>query len=81
MFEGAYRQTSIKYGMVAPMCSKETCHKRFHNNRMFNLKYKAMLQEKFLETHNLEEFVCIFKKNYVYLYNEAQKSPKSTRDT
>lgn len=45
VFEGAYRQTSITYGMIIPFC--RDCHKRFHNDRLFNLKYKAMFQKNF----------------------------------
>lgn len=68
VFEGAYRQTSITYGMIVPFCRR--CHKRFHNERLFNLKYKAMFQIKFLETHLLEEFIEIFKQDYIYLYSK-----------
>lgn len=70
IYEGAYRQTSIKYGMVAPMCNKITCHKRFHNDHLFNLKYKAMFQYKFQETHSKKEFIEIFKQDYIYLYKK-----------
>lgn len=70
IYEGAYRQTSIKYGMVAPMCNKITCHKRFHNDKAFNLKYKVIFQKEFEKTHSHNEFIDIFKQDYIYLYEK-----------
>ncbi len=71
VFEGAYRQTSIKFGMVVPLCQK--CHKRFHSDRLFNLKYKSMLQKQFMKNHSLEEFIEIFKQDYIYLLNKRKR--------
>lgn len=68
VFEGAYRKTSMKLGMVVPFCDK--CHKRFHRDREFNLKYKAMFQKEYMKDHSLDEFISIFKQDYVYLYNK-----------
>jgi hypothetical protein len=62
VFEGAYRQASIKYGMCMPMC--HNCHQRFHNDREFALYYKIMFQNKFVENNSLEEFLEIFKIDY-----------------
>lgn len=70
VFEGAYRQTSIRLGMVVPFCHKH--HQRFHRDRLFNLKYKAMFQKEYENTHFHEEFIGIFKQNYVYLYKKSQ---------
>ena len=64
VFEGAYRQTSIKLGMVVPFCQKH--HKLFHNDIIFNLTYKVMFQKEFIKTHTLEEFISIFKQDYIY---------------
>ena len=69
IYEGAYRQTSIKYGMVAPMCNR--CHKRFHSDRLFSLKYKALFQIEFEKTYSHDEFMVIFKQNYIYLYEKT----------
>lgn len=69
VFEGAYRQTSIKFGMVVPLYQK--CHKRFHSDRLFNLKYKSMLQKQFMKKHSLEEFISVFKQDYIYLYEKT----------
>lgn len=64
VYEGAYRQSSIKYGMCMPMC--HSCHMRFHSDRGLALYYKRMFQNKFVETHSLEEFIEIFKQDYHY---------------
>lgn len=71
IFEGAYRQLSIKYGMVCPFCQK--CHDRFHNDILFNLKYKVMFQREFLKSHSKEEFISIFKQDYVYKLEQIKK--------
>lgn len=62
VFEGAYRQSSIKYNMVCSFC--ESHHRQFHSNREFALYYKVMFEEKFLKTHTLEEWLDIFKIDY-----------------
>lgn len=64
VFEGAYRQVSMKHGMVCPLCFLH--HKQFHEDREFALYYKRMFQDKFVESHSLEEFIEIFKQNYHY---------------
>lgn len=73
VFEGAYRQLSIKYGMVCPFCQK--CHDRFHNDVLFNLKYKVMFQKEYLKSHSIDEFIYAFKQDYIY------KSEKIKIDT
>lgn len=70
IFEGSYRSLSIKYGMITPFCQLH--HNAFHNDRLMNLYYKAMFQKEFEKTHSQEEFIKIFKKNYVYLYERMR---------
>lgn len=70
VFEGAYRQTSIKYGMVVPLC--RSCHQKFDIDRVMNLKYKDMFQREFMKNHSLEEFLDLFKKDYSYLYKQKK---------
>ena len=71
IFSGAYRQTSIRLGMVAPMCHE--CHQRFHNDIMFNLKYKTMFQKEYMKTHSLDEFIKTFGKNYIFKLEQTKK--------
>lgn len=71
VFEGAYRQISMRLGMIAPFC--ESCHDRFHNDIMFNLYYKVMFQKEYMKTHSLEDFISIFKQDYIYKYSKLKK--------
>lgn len=70
VFEGAYRQLSIKLGMIVPLC--RDCHQRFHSDRVMNLKYKDMFQREYLKNHTLDEFLELFKKDYSYLYKQKK---------
>ncbi len=72
VFEGSYRQTSIRYGMVCPFC--ETCHTQFHNDIMFNLFYKVMFEKEFLKTHSKEEFIKIFGQDYIFKLEQKKRS-------
>ena len=58
VFEGSYRQISIRYGMVCPFC--KTCHTQFHNDIMLNLFYKVMFEKEFLKTHSKDSVKTIF---------------------
>lgn len=71
VYEGSYRQRSIKYGMITPMCHSH--HKLFHNDSKINLYYKAMFQEKFMKTHTRKEFIDIFGQDYIYKQKKVQK--------
>ena len=64
IYEGSYRQRSIDYGMVTPLC--HNCHKLFHNDSNVNLYYKVMFQKEFMKNHTLEEFIDLFGQNYIY---------------
>ncbi len=70
VYEGSYRGSSIKYGMVIPLCN--LCHKRFHKDRLFALYYKSLFQKEFEKTHSRTEFLSIFKKDYIYLYEKEK---------
>lgn len=71
VYSGAYRGLSINLGMIAPLCIY--CHKQFHKDRIMNLKYKAKFQKEYIKTHSESEFISLFKKDYIYLLNNAQK--------
>lgn len=72
VFEGSYRQTSIRYGMVCPFC--KICHSQFHNDIMFNLFYKVMFEKEFLKTHSKEEFIKIFGQDYIFKLEQKKRS-------
>lgn len=70
VYEGSYRQLSIKHGMITPFCQR--CHNRFHNDRLMNLYYKSLFQKEFEKAHSRTEFLKIFKKNYIYLFEKEK---------
>jgi len=63
VFEGAKRGVSMSNGFVVPLC--RDCHRRFHNDRNFAMKYKKLYQSKFEETHTREEFLNLVHHNYL----------------
>ena len=71
IYEGSYRQRSILYGMVNPLCNR--CHKRFHNDSSFNLYFKVLFQKEFMKNHSLEEFINLFGQDYIYKQKKVQK--------
>ena len=62
VFEGSYRNRSIEYGAVCPMCKMH--HDLFHNNNLFNLKYKVLFQQELVSCHSLDWFIKTFGQNY-----------------
>ena len=63
VFCGRNRQNSMKYGCVMPLC--RDCHTRYTNDRNIQLHYMKLFQEKFEESHSRQEFIDIFKRNYL----------------
>ena len=61
IFEGRNRSNSTKYGMLVRLCS--TCHKWVHSTNYDGLKKKAQIE--FEKTHSREEFIKIFRRNYL----------------
>lgn len=60
---GKNRSNSIKYGFVISLC--ESHHREIHNNQELNLFYRKLCQKEFEKTHTREEFIDIFKENYL----------------
>ena len=58
VYEGAYRQRSMKYGCVIPLCRQ--CHNRIHQEKELKLKYKRMFEKLFTEYYPEEEFHNVF---------------------
>lgn len=60
------RQLSEEYGMKVYLCPD---HHRGpmgpHRNRSFDLYLKRMCQTKFEETHTRDEFMRLFRRNYL----------------
>lgn len=63
VFEGSKRDLSMKYGFIVPLC--HTCHRKFHNDREFALKYKRMFQRAYEQEHSHDEFMELIHRNYL----------------
>lgn len=61
------RIQSMKYGLIVPLCNN--CHTidnlSVHNNYFTDIKLKQLGQKIFEERYSHEEFMRIFKKNYL----------------
>lgn len=71
IFEGSYRNRSIKNGAVCPMCKMH--HDLFHKDILFNLKYKILFQQHFIEKYSLEWFIKTFGQDYTVKYHKVVK--------
>lgn len=63
LVEGKNRQASMKYGLVIPICRK--CHILVTNNRTLQEKLHKVGQKAFKKHYKTENFVQIFRKNYL----------------
>ena len=60
---GRNRLNSIKWGYVIPLCRSH--HQMLHNNTRLIEEYKQKCQRHFEKTHTRQEWLDIFKKNYL----------------
>lgn len=72
VFEGSFRQVSIRLGMIAPLCI--FCHKLFHKDIIMNLKYKVKFQKEYMKTHTREEFIKTFGQDYIFKLEQKKRS-------
>ena len=73
VFEGSYRQISIRLGMIAPLCI--FCHKQFHKDILgMNLSYKIKFEKEYLKTHTREEFIKTFGQDYIFKLEQKKRS-------
>lgn len=63
LIEGKNRQASMKYGLVIPICRK--CHILVTNDRTLQEKLHKVAQKEFKKHYKTENFVQIFRKNYL----------------
>lgn len=60
---GSNRLNSIKYGYVIPVC--RNCHIRLHKDRKITMYWIKKCQRHFELDHDREEWLRVFKKNYL----------------
>lgn len=72
IFYGSYRHTSIKWGLVIPLCPfHHTIGKNaIHNNREVDLYYKKLGQAIFKKKYSHELFIKEFKIDYLEKYKK-----------
>lgn len=63
IFGGKNRQTSMRYGLVIPLCRK--CHNLIENDETLKEKWHKVAQKEFKKHYKSENFVQIFGKNYL----------------
>ncbi len=63
VFGGRNRPNSMKYGIVIPLCVFH--HQEIHKNKELQGFYHKLGQKKFMEYYPKEDFIKIFKKNYL----------------
>lgn len=65
IFRGRNRQNSMKYGAVIPLCRK--CHNKITDNTELENKWKIKGQKEIMKFYNMneDEFISIFKRNYL----------------
>lgn len=70
VFYGSYRHTSIKYGLVIPLCEKHHTKgdSSIHHDREFDLKMKFLAQDIFVKKYSLELFTKEFGMDYIEKY-------------
>ncbi len=68
VFGGANRKASERYGLKIHVCG-DRCHRNgaysVHRNQATNIAIKAAAQKAFEASHSHEEFMHIFRKNYI----------------
>lgn len=63
VFAGRNRQTSMKFGLVIPVCQK--CHEKIPKTKTLNQNLHKIGQKAFEKKHKNENFIKLFGKNYL----------------
>ena len=63
IFEGSNRQTSMKWGLVIPVCRK--CHTKCDTDKYIKLMIQQEAKEKFYKLYSKEKFLEVFGKFYI----------------
>lgn len=67
IYGSANRKKSEKYGLIVPLCAKHhnMSNEGVHFNKKFDRQLKQMAQKRFEEVYPNENFLKIFKRNYL----------------
>ena len=61
IYKGSNRQASMKNGFCIPLCRE--CHQKTENDIKFYRKFQKICKSKYLEAHDVAEFISILGKN------------------
>ena len=62
IYKGSNRRASMVNGFCVPLCRE--CHQRTENDIKFYRKFQKICKDRFLETHDLSEFIAILGKSF-----------------
>lgn len=67
IYGSANRKKSEKYGLIVPLCAKHhnMSNEGVHFNKELDMKLKQLAQKRFMEVYPNENFLDIFKRNYL----------------
>lgn len=67
IYGSANRKKSEKYGLIVPLCAKHhnMSNEGVHFNKELDIKLKQLAQKRFMEVYPNENFLDIFKRNYL----------------
>lgn len=67
IYGSANRKKSEKYGLIVPLCAKHhnMSNAGVHFNKELDMKLKQLAQKRFMEVYPNENFLDIFKRNYL----------------
>lgn len=70
IFEGKNRQTSMRYGLVIPVCRE--CHSQYDLDKELRARYQIEAQQLFEEIHSHELFMYEFKRDYIEKWRDEK---------
>ena len=67
IYGSANRKKSEKYGLIVPLCAKHhnMSNEGVHFNKELDMKLKQLAQKRFMEVYPNQNFLDIFKRNYL----------------
>lgn len=67
IYGSANRKKSEKYGLIVPLCAKHhnMSNEGVHFNKELDMKLKQLAQKRFMEVYPNENFLDVFKRNYL----------------
>lgn len=71
IFGGPLRRISEKHDFVIELCT--ACHRRAHSDADFSFALKHDCQLEYLETHDMDEWMELLHRSWVYIREVREK--------